>query len=465
MVERKPGFWRLQESPHMDPIVPFSQKTMLWSEEGLEKCKKYVEMFSQMHPNIADSEANSLDEYYENSRRNSLKASTLSDNYSSTDVSSQTSMASKDISNTSEDSSQTQTIPRDVSYTSKDSFGKSDDNSTKSSAKSVISESSDGTISLVLSKDGFSKSPDSSAESSVVGFNASTNTSVISLQSSLMSSESDASSGSPVMAATMRSTLSTRKSKQSPLSESPTNVSEIDSYFGQQFHQKLIMPIINRYFVYQILRGLKYIHLANVLHRDLKPSNILVNSTCELKICDFGLGRVANPNYDHTGALTEYVATRWYRAPEIMLNTEMLDNRPLFLALNYVDHLNRILDVLGSPSVHDLNCIINPRTPTYIQSLPFRLKLTWVQKYPDANPYALDLLDRMLTFNPWQRITVDEALANPYLREYYDPQDEPVPDQPFTFEMESDDLPKEVLRELVVEETFRFHTRPYNLVA
>jgi hypothetical protein len=239
MVERKPGFWRLQESPHMDPIVPFSQKTMLWSEEGLEKCKKYVEMVSQMHPNIADSEANSLDKYYENSRGNSLKASTLSDNYSSTDVSSQTSMASKDISNTSEDFSQTQTIPRDVSHTSKDSFGKSDDISTKSSAESVISESSDETISLVLSKDAFSKSPDSSAESSVVGSNASTNTSVISRQSSLMSLESGASSGSPVLAATMRSTLSTRKSKQSPLNESPTNVSETDSYSGQQFHQKV----------------------------------------------------------------------------------------------------------------------------------------------------------------------------------------------------------------------------------
>ena len=95
-----------------------------------------------------------------------------------------------------------------------------------------------------------------------------------------------------------------------------------------------------RYFVYQILRGLKYIHSANVLHRDLKPSNILLNTTCDLKvgkllpafpqlyfsccshpqICDFGLARIADPTHDHKGTLTEYVATRWYRAPEIMLN-------------------------------------------------------------------------------------------------------------------------------------------------
>eukprot|EP00095_Tigriopus_kingsejongensis_P008843 maker-scaffold15_size728074-snap-gene-1.11 protein:Tk08843 transcript:maker-scaffold15_size728074-snap-gene-1.11-mRNA-1 annotation:"mitogen-activated protein kinase 3" len=76
------------------------------------------------------------------------------------------------------------------------------------------------------------------------------------------------------------------------------------------------------YFLYQILRGLKYIHSANVLHRDLKPSNLLLNSNCDLKICDFGLSRIADPEFDHAGTLTEYVATRWYRAPEVMLNAK-----------------------------------------------------------------------------------------------------------------------------------------------
>merc|ERR1711871_1024485 len=71
-----------------------------------------------------------------------------------------------------------------------------------------------------------------------------------------------------------------------------------------------------QYFLYQILRGLKYIHSANVLHRDLKPSNLLVNSNCDLAICDFGLARGINANADDT--LTEYVVTRWYRAPELL---------------------------------------------------------------------------------------------------------------------------------------------------
>lgn len=74
-------------------------------------------------------------------------------------------------------------------------------------------------------------------------------------------------------------------------------------------------------FIYQILCGLKYIHSANVLHRDLKPGNLLVNADCELKIADFGLARgfSIDPE-ENAGYMTEYVATRWYRAPEIMLS-------------------------------------------------------------------------------------------------------------------------------------------------
>src|SRR5579859_4010284 len=74
-------------------------------------------------------------------------------------------------------------------------------------------------------------------------------------------------------------------------------------------------------FIYQVLCGMKYIHSANVLHRDLKPGNLLVNADCELKICDFGLARGYSDNSEqNAGYMTEYVATRWYRAPEIMLS-------------------------------------------------------------------------------------------------------------------------------------------------
>ena len=102
-----------------------------------------------------------------------------------------------------------------------------------------------------------------------------------------------------------------------------------------------------QYFIYQTLRALKAMHSANVLHRDLKPSNLLLNANCDLKVCDFGLARSAASTEDNSGFMTEYVATRWYRAPEIMLTfkeytkaidvwsvgcilAEMLNGKPLF---------------------------------------------------------------------------------------------------------------------------------------
>jgi len=71
-----------------------------------------------------------------------------------------------------------------------------------------------------------------------------------------------------------------------------------------------------KYFLYQILRGISFVHNSNVVHRDLKPGNILVNSNCDLAICDFGLSRGVEGDVDI--GLTEYVVTRWYRAPELL---------------------------------------------------------------------------------------------------------------------------------------------------
>jgi mitogen-activated protein kinase 1/3 len=135
---------------------------------------------------------------------------------------------------------------------------------------------------------------------------------------------------------------------------------------------------------------------------------------------------------------------------------EMLSNRPIFPGKHYLDQLNHILGILGSPSQEDLNCIINIKARNYLLSLPLRCKVPWNRLFPNADPKALDLLDKMLTFNPHKRIEVEEALAHPYLEQYYDPTDEPVAEAPFKFDMELDDLPKETLKELIFEETARF---------
>ncbi|RKP06496.1 kinase-like domain-containing protein [Thamnocephalis sphaerospora] len=210
-----------------------------------------------------------------------------------------------------------------------------------------------------------------------------------------------------------------------------------------------------QYFMYQILRGLKYIHTANVLHRDLKPGNLLVNADCELKICDFGLARGYDDSpEENAGFMTEYVATRWYRAPEIMLSfrsytkaidiwsvgcifAEMLGGKPLFKGRDYIDQLNQILAVLGTPDEQTLQRIGSERAQVYIRSLRRTPKIPFSQLYPNASPEALDLLDRLLQFDPANRPTVEEALAHPYLATYHDVDDEVACGRTFDFSFES----------------------------
>lgn len=226
-------------------------------------------------------------------------------------------------------------------------------------------------------------------------------------------------------------------------------------------------------FIYQTLCGLKYIHSADVLHRDLKPGNLLVNADCELKICDFGLARGFNQSQKQ-GFMTEYVATRWYRAPEIMLSfanyasaidvwsvgcilAELLAGKPIFKGRDYVDQLNQILHYLGTPSEDTLRRVGSPRAQDYIRSLPIRPRVPFSQLFPHANPLALDLLAKMLNFDPAKRITCDQALEHPYLAVWHDPTDEPVCPNKFDFFFEEEDS-IEGMKKLIVEEVNSFRS-------
>lgn len=235
-------------------------------------------------------------------------------------------------------------------------------------------------------------------------------------------------------------------------------------------------------FIYQILCGLKYIHSADVLHRDLKPGNLLVNADCELKICDFGLARgYSSDPEENQGFLTEYVATRWYRAPEIILSfqgytkaidmwsvgcilAELLGGQTIFKGKDYVDQLNEILRVLGKPDAATIQTIKSLRAQAYIRSLPPMDKIPFSTLYPNAEPNAIDLLDKLLTLEPDKRITVDEALEHPYLEVWHDPMDEPSCPKKFDFKFEAvDDLA--LMRNMIIHEVraFRdFVRRPYS---
>ncbi|CAG8553267.1 8644_t:CDS:10 [Ambispora gerdemannii] len=227
-------------------------------------------------------------------------------------------------------------------------------------------------------------------------------------------------------------------------------------------------------FTYQILCGLKYIHSANVLHRDLKPGNLLVNADCELKICDFGLARgfSENPEAD-SGFMTEYVATRWYRAPEIMLSfqsytkaidlwsvgcilAELLGGVPLFKGRDYVDQLNQILQTLGTPNDETLTRIGSPRAQEYIRNLPYMRKKPFQELFPNANPLAIDLMERLLAFDPSQRITVEQALEHPYLSVWHDPNDEAICISTFDFSSFESVNDPQLMRQMIADEVAKF---------
>jgi len=232
-----------------------------------------------------------------------------------------------------------------------------------------------------------------------------------------------------------------------------------------------------QYFLYQVLRGLKYIHSANVLHRDLKPSNLLINEDCLLKIADFGLARVQDGRF---GEMTEYVATRWYRAPEIILSwkkytkaidiwsvgcifAEMMYRKPLFQGNDYVHQIITITDILGTPSIEDINSLGKQQARQFLMNMGYKPPVPWQTLIPNGNPLAFDLIDKMLAFNPAKRITVEEALSHPYLASIRDLDDEPVAEAVFDFDFEKWQLSKEVYQELVFQEILAFHPEAANL--
>lgn len=175
-------------------------------------------------------------------------------------------------------------------------------------------------------------------------------------------------------------------------------------------------------------------HAAQILHRDLKPGNLLIDARGTLKISDFGMAVMATDSHDGGAgvAMTEYVATRWYRAPEVMLAYEhytqamdlwsvgcimgeMLGRRVLFAGTNYVHQLALIVALCGSPPESVTKRIASERVRRYVASLPSVRVPPLADRFPDAPAEAADLLDRFLRFDPCGRPTCELALQHAYL--------------------------------------------------
>lgn len=240
-----------------------------------------------------------------------------------------------------------------------------------------------------------------------------------------------------------------------------------------------LTPEHYQFFLYQLLRGLKYIHTANVFHRDLKPKNILANADCKLKICDFGLARVAFNDTPTAIFWTDYVATRWYRAPELCgsffskytpaidiwsigcIFAELLTGKPLFPGKNVVHQLDLMTDLLGTPSAEAIARVRNEKARRYLSSMRKKKPIPLSQKFPNADPLALRLLERMLAFEPKDRPSAEEALADPYFKGLAKVEREPSA-QPVTkleFEFERRRITKEDVRDLIYREILEYHPK------
>ena len=198
-----------------------------------------------------------------------------------------------------------------------------------------------------------------------------------------------------------------------------------------------------KYLMYQVCRALKYLHSAGILHRDLKPSNILVNKNCDLSLTDFGLSRSTDEE-----DMTEYVVTRNYRPPELLLSSrrytsavdmwsvgcilaEMFTKKLLFKGENYILLLHSITNVIGTPTNKELQGLKHGlHNGSYI-GLKFILEIPRTRgcglrsSLPDVPEDAIEFLEGLLKLSPADRFSAESALSHKYFDGLHDPEEEP----------------------------------------
>lgn len=203
----------------------------------------------------------------------------------------------------------------------------------------------------------------------------------------------------------------------------------------------ILEDVHKQYILYQLLKALKYMHSGQLIHRDLKPSNVLLNSDCHVKLCDFGLARSVAPTssskFDAHPVMTDYVATRWYRAPELLVGStaytkgvdiwavgcilaEMIVGKPVFPGTSTLDQLERVIEITGRPSQEDVESVKSPFANQMLDSVQPHRRMSLEDLMPKASVQALDFLKRCFQFNPAKRASASELLAHPYLSQFHD---------------------------------------------
>lgn len=178
--------------------------------------------------------------------------------------------------------------------------------------------------------------------------------------------------------------------------------------------------------MYQIMRGVDFLHSNRIVHRDLKPQNILISNSGEVKLADFGLARI----YEQMQTLTTVVVTLWYRSPEVLLKSsyassvdiwscgcifaELHTRKPLFPGTSEVDQLSKIFKIIGSPSIEEWPSEVSLSWKFFAgnRKTPFN------QIMPEIEDDAQILLESMLTFDPAKRSSATQILENEYFKDF-----------------------------------------------
>ncbi|XP_039226040.1 extracellular signal-regulated kinase 7 [Drosophila yakuba] len=205
----------------------------------------------------------------------------------------------------------------------------------------------------------------------------------------------------------------------------------------------VLKDIHKRFVMYQLINAIKYMHSGNVIHRDLKPSNILIDSKCRLKVADFGLARTLSSKrkadydaLDQEGMLTDYVATRWYRAPEILVASrsytkgidmwglgcilgEMIRQKPLFQGTSTVNQIEKIVTALPDVTQRDIDSIGASFGSVLLSKKIHRdRRHSLDEMLRNCCDDAISLVKSLLVLNPHLRLTAKAAIQHPYVSRF-----------------------------------------------